>query len=94
MDLCLAWNQHCHYNLMQIYLQLLGLPRRQDLAHGGCEDRCMKLEDNLIVLLSGGDAPGRGRWMKAFASSCLLLRLECDGECAILGTRMFIFVVL
>jgi hypothetical protein len=40
-------------------LQLLGLPRPQDLAHGDRGNRYMKFEVALIVSLSQGDAPAQ-----------------------------------
>jgi len=46
-------------------LQLLGLPRPQDLAHGDRGGRYMKLEVDLIVSLAQGDAPGCSQQMFA-----------------------------
>jgi hypothetical protein len=60
-------------------LQLFGLPRRQDLAHG---DRCiryMKFEACLWCVFCGGNAPGC--CCRSFALGVYFSKLRCDCEC-------------
>ena len=59
MDLCLLSNQWLLRDFRGRCLQLFGLPRRQDLAHGDRGSRYMKLEVTLFTSFFQGDAPGR-----------------------------------
>ena len=60
MDLCLLSNQWLLRDLRGRCLQLFGLPRRQDLAHGDCGIRYMKLAGSLFANLSQGMRPATG----------------------------------
>jgi hypothetical protein len=57
MDLCLVSNQWLLCDIRGRSLQLFGLPRRQDLAHGDCGIRYMKLGGYLFATLSQGMRP-------------------------------------
>ncbi len=57
LDLCLRLISRFR-RFPETCLQLLGLPRRQDLAHGDGDSRYMKLEVALFVCLPQGNAPG------------------------------------
>jgi len=60
IDLCLVpVSQSAAWAWAKFVLQLLGLPRRQDLAHGDRGSRYMKLEVTLFTSFFQGDAPGR-----------------------------------
>jgi hypothetical protein len=67
-------------------LQLLGLPRRQDLAHGDRGRRYMKLEAALLCLPSRGSAPDRGLWV--FAAEVYASKVQTCRSSAVRRTRM------
>lgn len=86
MDLCLASNQYHSFPVgsRRWNLQLLGLPRRQDLAHGVCGDLDMKLKESPNVLPPQGYAPDR-RGSRQYLSPCVYPQMV--GECFKQGTE-------